>query len=109
MTTGIVSEICLGILESSENEFIKYPMKVVIHVMERSTSGEIMRSGCTVNTGIGSWVLAKNAKFSFISEPLPYQYQKLGSEEITEMIKNIYIYSSNKLADTNRKIGIFNS
>lgn len=109
MTTGIVSEICLGILESSENEFLKYPIKVAVHVMERSTSGEIMRSGCTVNTGTGSWVLAKNAKFSFISEPLPYQYQELKSQEIKEMLKNIYIYSiSNKLAETNKKIGIFN-
>ncbi len=108
MTTGIVSEICLGILESSENDFLNYPIKVAIHVMERSTSGEIMRSGCTVNTGTGSWVLAKNANFSFISEPLPYQYQQLESKEIQQLLKNIFIYSNKKLAELNNKIGIFN-
>lgn len=107
IATGIVSEVRMGILLSSENEYLKYPVKVMIHVVERTTSGGLMRSGFTVNDGEGAWVLAKGGIFEPISEPLPCNFNDLKKDDIKKMLANFYIYSSQKLGDVTHKLGVF--
>lgn len=103
--TGIVSEIRVGRLLSSENNYLKYPIDVVVHVIERTTKGELTK--CTVNTGEGSWITAAKANFEFISKEIPnLHYQKIPPNEMKTLVQNILIYNSEKLTNAN-KIGVF--
>lgn len=104
---GTVSEIRVATLLNSDNEFLNYPIDVLVHVFERSIHGEIMYGGCTVCDGNGSWVLAKGAVFTNMSEILPYKYQEVTPAEIRQIIKNIDIFQSKKLITTNNTLGVF--
>ena len=52
-STGIVSEILVGTLVDSKNEFLSHPCDVVLHVMERTTDGDINPYKVSVCTGHG--------------------------------------------------------
>jgi hypothetical protein len=103
-STGIVSEIRVATLVSSENRFIKYPANVVVHVTERSMDGEIMHNGCVVNEG-QTFVTAKGAKFIDMSPILPIQWSELDIKKIREILDNFKLYQSTKLLKT-EKTGI---
>lgn len=79
MKIGIVSEIRTATLINSENPYIKYPCKVVVHIMERATDGSIL--SCTVSDG-GCFVTARRAKFADMSEELPVRCQHLNTYDI---------------------------
>lgn len=69
----IVSQIRVGLLLSSDNNYLRYPCLVVVHVME---IGDGCISNCTVNDGNGAYVTAKNFKFDTITDPINETYQK---------------------------------
>ena len=77
---GIVSELRVGTLRSSDNEFLKYPCRVIVHVMERGTSGAIIK--CTVSHNGGAFVGAGRPKFSDLSGILPHRYQEITPSEL---------------------------
>lgn len=87
---GIVSEIRVGILVKSENKYLSYPCKVVVHVMERDIYGGILK--CTVNTGEGTYVLARRAEFIDLSEPLSYNYQTSNPAKILKDYQSLKTY-----------------
>jgi len=100
--TGIVSEIRIGVLLKTDNEFIICPTNVVIHVMERGSDGK-MGNGFTVSQG-GAFVKANSAIFEFVSEKLPLKYQHFSPKDV---IDNFDIYRSKTLVDINTKCGVF--
>lgn len=103
--SGIVSEIRVATILSSENDTLKYPCNVIVHVMERSMNGDVM--GYTINTGEGAWVTAKRAKFENMSGIIhDMKYGHMTREDFRNLLKNFNVYQSSKLVKT-QHTGIF--
>lgn len=83
--TGTVSEICVGTLAYSHNQYLDYPCTVVVHVMERDIFGAI--NMCTVAEKSGVFVTAHGAVFADITKPLPLKYQKIPIETFGRVIR----------------------
>ena len=104
-STGIVSEILVGTLVDSKNEFLSHPCDVVLHVMERTTDGDINPYKVSVCTGVGTWVMAYGAIFENLTEVMSLKYQELRHDEMQDMLKKFK--DSKKLLEIGVKTGIF--
>jgi hypothetical protein len=82
---GIVSELRTALLISSENKFLSYPCRVIVHIMERGTDGSILL--CTVSDG-GAFVEARRAKFENMSEVLVDRYQSMPPAQLAAIYIN---------------------
>lgn len=85
--SGIVSEVRVATLLRSDNEYLQYPCKVVIHVTERDIYGNIM--SCVANIGEGAFVRIRRAEFLEMTLPLEISYSQLSPSLIKELL-NIY-------------------